>query len=115
MAASSAALKAATVLISGFGAPERTASPTAERVTSTVAPSPILPALTSSSISGRGNSAMSKTAPSAMSFFSTEVSRYSPSTLVPLARSNSGTISVKNVRIAPPLRILMVFEDMRPL
>ena len=94
--------------ISGFGAPARTARPTAERVMSVCVPAAILPASTSASSSGRGNSAMSNAAPSSISFFSTDVSANLISTFAPFARSNSGTTSTMSDFMAPPERILMV-------
>src|SRR5271163_4706012 len=103
----SARLNASTVPMSGFTAPARTASPTAERVTSAVPWCAILPACTSASSSGRGNSATSNGAPASISLCKADVKRNSISTLQLLVRSNNGTTSSISDRIAPPLRILI--------
>ena len=92
-ACKTARLKASTVAMSGFGAPERTATPIAERAMSVALPAAILPSRAGASISARGNKAMSNTAPSAIAFRNADVSPISTATLQPPARSNSGTAS----------------------
>jgi hypothetical protein len=94
--------------MSGFGAPARTARPTADRVMLVCVPGSILPPCASASSSGRGNSAISNVAPASISFVSTDVGANRISTLSPLARSNSGAASTRSGRMAPPLRILMM-------
>ena len=73
-------------------------------------PAAILPARTSASSSGRGNSAISNAAPASISFCNTDVRAKRTSTFAALTASNSGTASVRSERIAPPLRSLMVAD-----
>src|SRR5580698_7489572 len=107
LALSSARLSASTEPISGFGAPAFMQNPTAERVISACVPTAILLACASPSRSGRGNKATSKAAPPSISLVKTDVSANLISTLLPVARSNSGTTSSISDFIAPPLKTLI--------
>jgi hypothetical protein len=101
--------QAATLPISGFAAPARTASPTVERATSAMLPGAIAPLSARSSSSGRGKIAISNDAPSSIACFNAALRRNSISTATPCARSNRGTIPAISGRIAPPLKILRDF------
>ncbi len=93
LAASSAAMKVATVPMSGFAAPARTATPTPDDARSTRLPDLSVPEARKASMSSLAMISRSKASPAAMRFFTSTVPVKPVVTLCPVARSNSGSRS----------------------
>ena len=92
-AASSAAIKAAVVPISGFAAPARTATPTPDEARSARLPGLSVPEARKASMSSLAMIKRSKGSPAAMRFFTSTVPVKLVVTLCPVARSKSGSRS----------------------
>ena len=91
LAASSVCFSACGELMSGFGAPARTATPTSERATSARLPAMSLPVSMSSSSELEARITASNTSPAFMRFMTSAVPAQVVCTLLPLALSNCGT------------------------